>query len=318
MTTQPRPSRRVATVGAQLPAAPTPSLESLRQRCMVSTGTETGSSYWSEAQRCQRAHYLKHRVGLSRIEQPFYFALGSAVHAVLQYTAQSMLYGHGFPAWEEVLRDAVQVGAFGPETAEACDEARRIVRGYFMHWSAVRAGYAALGDIEAVETYLQSKVIPECTTRADAIIRSDTGQLVVVDHKTRKSIPTATDFELARELVTNPQFLMTAYLVREKWRETPTFVVNMIGKAQTLKFRRLPFALTNWQLDQWASEHSRMADQFRMLQQQAGAPPMNYGACVPFGGDNCWAFDWCHTAGSERLYRLRVPHRKGSEKNGKK
>lgn len=265
------------------------------------TGTHHGASRWKQFRECPRGHRLRYKDGLRLVEPPDYFAIGNLVHAGLCYAALGEIEGF---RWElaHVLAEAQNRGLFTPDVFA---EGRRLLKTYFGHWGTTNAGYGKDCEILEVEHFVAStKLQHRYTGRVDALLAASAkGQkhkrLVIVDHKTRASMPGDDDKVLARKWATRPQFLGLAYCVREVEGEVPCFCVNLIVKTQIPKFHRVIWQYTDEELDQWAESHDAS------LANGTDADWMNYQSCAPDIGSPCWAFNWCHGTDEDRkLYVL--------------
>lgn len=260
------------------------------------TGTTHGNSRWTAYHRCPREHYLRYREGLRLIEQPDYFAIGNLLHAGLCYAALGVIDEFRWKL-SDLLEEAVARRLFTPE---ASLEGSRLLKSYFGYWGTDNAGYGDGVDVIEAEHLVSTNLSVPYTSRLDAVLEVK-GDLVIVDHKTRASMPGDTDRQLARRWRTRPQFLGSAYALREIEGETPGFIVNVISKTMIPKFRRVAWRYRDDELDRWAEEFSDG------LKNGTEETYMNYQSCAPDIGAPCWAFDWCHGTDEDRvrLYEIR-------------
>jgi hypothetical protein len=278
------------------------------------TGTHHGSSRWTQFRECPRAHRLRYVDGLRLVEPPDYFAIGNVVHAGLCYAALGEIEGFRWKL-SDVLSEAQKRKLW---TADVFAEGKRLLKAYFGNWGVENASWGKTSELLEVEWFVRSdKLVLPYTSRIDLLLaakplNNNRDRLVIVDHKTRASMPGDTDDQLARKWATRPQFLGSAYCVREIEGELPVFCVNVITKTQIPKFRRVIWEYTDEELDCWAEAHNAS------LANGTDADWMNYQSCAPDLGSPCWAFSWCHGTDEEKqLYTLQPPKRKKKKKYGK-
>lgn len=267
------------------------------------TATHHGSSRWSALRRCPREHQLRYDIGVRQKESPDYFAIGQVVHAGLAYAALGVIEGFEWDlghVWEEIERREL----FTPDIVV---ESKRLLRAYFAYWGRENAGYGKSVNLLEVEHFVATKKAGgrRYTGRVDLLAEakpkgSKRYRMVIFDHKTRSSMPKASNEELSRGWATNPQFLGLAYCVREVEEETPAFCVNVISKTQVPQFRRVSWQYEDEELDRWAKEHRKSLE---MLKHDF----MNYNQCDPPIGSRCWAFDWCHGTDKQREELYTIP-----------
>lgn len=284
------------------------------------TVTEWGASRYGEYRRCHKAHHLRFHLRVRPAPRPpnpnpleaqegdgklNYFDVGKLVAAAHQWMREGVLAGEAKPRdWAAPLMHAPLHGYAPPEI----DEASRLLGAYFMHYGADNAGFPEGSRILAVEHEMRapegSRIAPY-TARADAILQLPSGEIVIVDDKTR-----ATAFPRNREwyaqgAATRPQFCGLSWLLAHapgdidvKWTsdEPPMVWINAIIKTKLAKVDRLPVPMTHAGLQRW--EEAQMHDSQGCID----AHP-NYNSCAPEIGSRCWAFDWCH--GSESAKRER-------------
>lgn len=270
------------------------------------TATHHGNSRWSELRRCPRGHRLRYTDGIRLREQPDYFALGQIVHSGLGYAALGEIEGFDWDlqhVWDEIDKREL----FPPDVVV---EGKRLLRAYFGYWGRENAGYGRSTKLLEVEHFVATRKIggKRYTGRVDLLAEmklkgSKSYRLVIVDHKTRRSMPKESNAELALGWSTNPQFLGLAYCVREIEGETPAFCVNVITKTQIPQFRRVTWQYEDGELDEWAEQHRKS---LAMLDHDF----MNYNQCDPPIGTRCWAFGWCHGSEEDRKKLYLAPERK--------
>lgn len=306
----PRPERdgesmldRRSTACAQEPPripAPEDPADVLRrelERSFAYTGTHHGSSRWSEFRRCPRGYHLRYDDGIRPAEVPDYFALGTLVHAALAYAGACERVGERAWRLADVFKYAQSRNLFPPDILV---DAKRILGAYFAYWGRENAGYPAQARILEVEHLVASRVGgTRYTGRIDCLLEGapksgGPDRLVIVDHKTRRSMPRDDEATLIRRFSMRPQFMGLAYCLRDIERETPAFCVNILTKKRIPDFRRISWLYRDDTLDAWAREHSRM------MEAGLDANWMNLDQCDPDFGAPCWARDWCHGSKEDR------------------
>ncbi len=297
----------------------------LAQQCLISTATEWGSSRFKEYYRCPRGHALHYRDGISiRVSEdlemdpegpdtPDNLEVGSLCHAVLAYAGICVMRDEPADWWDLVLEAAsTPDGDRAAFQRGSIDEARRLMTHYWFKWGLDNAGYPAGSTVLAVEQLFESAPgalgpTPH-TGRADAIIRLASGEVVIVDHKTRRAAFPADRDRYIRGCSTNPQFTALSWFARHVRasaslsascdalmldRYVPLWV-NGIIKTKTPKFDRLLVRFTDDGVQRWAAWHSLNAS----IMAENDTP--NPAACAPEGQRRCWAFQWCHGTEAER------------------
>lgn len=284
------------------------------------TVTEWGASRYGEYRRCHKAHHLRFHLRVRPAprrppENPLeasegdgklnYFDVGKLVAACHQWMREGVLAGEAKPRdWAAPLMHAPLHGYALPEI----DEASRLLGAYFMHYGPENAGFPEGSRILAVEHEMRapegSRIAPY-TARADAILQLPSGEIVIVDDKTRaQAFPKGREW-YAQGAATRPQFCGLSWLVRNdpafrnEGDETPapSVWINGIIKTKIPKFDRILVPMTHDALQRWEDAQARDASGGCV----DDAP--NYNSCAPEIGSRCWAFDWCH--GSEAARRER-------------
>jgi hypothetical protein len=186
-------------------------------------------------------------------------------------------------------------------------EAERLLSVYYGLRGPENAGFPEGCRILAVEQLFEApadSAIAPYTARADAIVRMPSGEILVVDDKTRGQALPKDREKFARGQATNPQFLGLSWLVRQSLAELanvapdvvdpPSLWLHALIKTKVAKFDSLvipftPHALSLWQDAQRRDASGGCTDD---------AP--NYNSCAPSVGSRCWAFTWCHGSDEER------------------
>lgn len=298
-----------------------PGLEAARE-CLISTATPYGSSRWAEYRRCQRAHHLRYHLRVHPAamtpelevdpegpDSTDHFDVGIICHAILAYMQLGVMASEPSPRrWEDVLDAA-------PESL-ARDEATRLMTAYWAHYGTENAGWPEGVRIIAVEQFFESQFGPlPYTARADSILEFPSGEIVVVDHKTRAQAFGRDRDRFARGQATRGQFLGLSWLVRralldskqaesDMCREdkrytdasidTPSIWLNAIIKTKIVKFDRLMLPITRDAVDQWSTWQRLYSE----LGLDSSLP--NPDACAPAMGQRCQYFTWCHGTDDER------------------
>jgi hypothetical protein len=304
-------------------SAPIPSaLRHAVAEAFAFTGTEWGSSRWSEFRRCPQAHNLRYVVQLRRKPESLRdeldeegkidpLTLGNLVHSARGYVELHHAEG---AEWQHVIEEARARG-YDPLLVA---EAERLLAGYFAHWGTDNAGWpegVEIVDVERLYSWPLNETLHQAvpifgaagnlyTARLDTLLLIN-GSLVIADTKTRaRSLP-KDRAHYERGLRTNPQFLGQSWLVMQaEGLETPPPVwVNAIVKTKIPAYDRLLVRFTRDDVEQWAEAQRRWYAEFAARGASNGAGClMNYSACAPEMGSRCWAFDWCH--GSEESRAL--------------
>lgn len=301
------------------------------------TVTEWGASRYGEYRRCHKAHHLKFHLRVrpaprKPLENPLeateadgklnYFDVGKLVAASHQWMREGVLAGESAPRdWAAPLMHAPLHGYALPEI----DEASRLLGAYFMHYGPENAGFPEGSRILAVEHEMRapegSRIFPY-TARADAILQLPSGEIVIVDDKTRaQAFPQNREW-YAQGAATRPQFCGLSWLLRaeqpcracggiyehadccdgdlESGSPPPAVWINGIIKTKIPKFDRVLVTMTHAGLARW--EEAQAADAAIGC---THANP-NYNSCAPEIGSRCWAFEWCHGSESARRERFVV------------
>jgi hypothetical protein len=270
------------------------------------TGTPHGASRWKEARRCPYAHHIRYVEGIRPKQQADYFAIGNLGHAILAYMALGVR--NGFNAKVDHVIEAARERKLFEDDVLA--EGERLLKAYFGKYGVANAGYGKAVDILEVEYFVSSKKLGDrYTGRVDCLLEMEKdgkSHLMVVDHKLWARMPQAAtkaeEKELIRKLAVDAQFLGLAYCLREQENEIPSICLNVISKTKLPDFRRFVWLYSDEELDEWAKHHKLS------LAQGVGRQTWkNYSECVPWAGNPCWAFEWCHGTNEERkkLYQVR-------------
>lgn len=277
-----------------------PSKAALATAAFEPTATPGGASRLTEFWRCPRAAHLR---GLRLVPASPSLALqvGSVCHGVVSYLI--LCAEHGLTGTcEEALKEVPS----GRYMLDAIAEAARIMPQYVEFWGPEGGTLGANKLILGVEYLLTSESFAyagtQYTARLDALyLDYATSDLVVVDHKTIRALPSAPDEELAELYRTRQQFLGHSALVREAFGVRPLIMINWISKTKVPGFRRLTFRHTDVEIDAWA-ENMRQIRRLKLLERAAQIA--NYDQCSPGIGDPCWAFQFCHDAAPDAEERL--------------
>jgi hypothetical protein len=287
---------------------PTGELFELAREALANTQTEWGASRWGEYRRCRRAHALRYHLHIAPTrkdptdldedddrDDTGYFDVGRLVHAGHRFVREGAMAGESKPRdWRNVLAVAAET-----HEVEHVYEAERLLSVYYGLRGPENAGFPEGAKILAVEQHFEAPAgspIAPYTARADAIVRMPSGEILVVDDKTRGQALPKDREKFARGQATNPQFLGLSWLVREAMSlsEPPSLWLHALIKTKVAKFDALvipftPHALTLWQNAQAQDARKGCTD---------NAP--NYNSCAPGVGSRCWAFTWCHGSDEER------------------
>jgi hypothetical protein len=291
----------------------------------VDTQTQWGASRYGEWRRCRKAHHLRYHLGL--VETPIeddpideddrprrsYFATGRIVHGVHRWMREGAMLGES-REWRAALDVTPELGF----DLECVYEAERLVHAYYALWGTDNAGFPEGTKILAVEHEMcapERSPIAPYTARADAIVELASGEIVIVDDKTRAQAFPKDRAQYARGAATRPQFLGLSWLLRaqESYEGTrryrPSGVqlnapvwINAIIKTKIVKVDRIMVPFTHAALDQWALAQAADAAAVRGEQDA----PANYSACAPEIGSRCQYFTWCHGTDEERAKHFTV------------
>ncbi len=263
---------------------------------MKSTATEWGSSRWESYQRCEVEHALKYepnrfRLPLSNPTAPARprkgtgpnpLEVGRLVHAALEVVALNQKHGTENDWCEALLGEALDVF-----------EAQRLVQRYLVFWGKDWVGF----EVIEVEHPVAIAVGPmPWTTRLDVLLRDlETTRLVVVDHKTRGSMPSGGDDALRDEGRCRPQFLgaIAATRVTLDLDYNPDFIIDTIVKTKTPAYARPRFAASDSNIEAWVADQTRLAHRYV----EGAVPVRNLHAC---NGKYslCEFYDRCHESGT--------------------
>lgn len=289
------------------------------ERALLDTQTTWGSSRWAAWRRCPRSHYLGYHVSLTRLgEQPpreMHFGVGSLCHAILRYMQEGVVAGEPEPRnWEDVLEFASDQPDSIPEQL---DEAKRLMRFYWLKWGFDNAGWPPEAKIIGVEMHLETPpgfaMLPH-TGRVDTLLDIG-GTPVVVDTKTRgKALPEDEKLEEYKlDLRTRPQFLSLAAMLqmRDILDEPPAVLVNAIVKTKTPACGRVLVQLRQVDIDRWKEDHREAAAALVEEQGRVSAgyvPRRNLDMCAPEVGWGCKYKSYCHAASDEvRALEWKMP-----------
>jgi hypothetical protein len=287
---------------------------------LADTQTDWGNSRWSLYAKCPMAHHLRHNVGVvSKWGQAAYFGVGQAVHAGLQYMQLGVMRREQRD-WRAVLEYCASL----PDAKhEELDEAYRLLEWYFNHWGTDNAGWHPQAEIIGVEGLLEAApddpIFPY-TARYDTLLMIG-GEHIAADTKTRAMIvPGYKGNELVDEdklaewkrgQAINPQFLGQSYLLQKQLGldTPPDVLVNCIMKTKVPSFVRVRLRITQTAVDRWAANQANVAHAARLDDLRThkadgdsyrAAELMRYQSCVPYIGDKCTYFSWCHGAEESR------------------
>lgn len=286
------------------------------RKAFEDTQTEYGASRYGEWRRCRKAHSLRYhlRVTETPIEDDpveeddrprrSYFAVGRIVHGVHRWVREGVMAGES-RAWRAALDVTPELGF----DLEAVYEAERLVHAYYGLWGTDNAGFPEGTKILAVEHEMRAPAghpIAPYTARADAIVELASGQVVIVDDKTRAQTFPKDKAKYARGASTRPQFAGLAWLHREAARprqgEPAPIWINGIIKTKIVKVDRVMVTMTHDMLDRWARAQ---ADTSAELQRETHAPE-NWSECAPEIGSPCQYFTWCHGTDEEKRKHFTV------------
>lgn len=301
------------------------------------TQTAFGASRYGEWRRCRKAHHLRYHLHVESTpieddpvevdERPStsYFTVGRIVHSAHQWMREGAMVGE-VRDWRAVLDIAAERYA---DDLQAVYEAERLVHAYYALWGTDNAGFPEGTKILAVEHELtapEGHPIAPYTARADAIVELASGEVVIVDDKTRSQAFPKDRAMYARGAATRPQFAGLSWLLREAsrrgmvWQGTarhgevglgsladdpcPVWI-NAIVKTKVVKVDRVMVPMTHDLLDAWAVAQAHDGAEMR-----AGGDAPNWSACAPEIGSRCQYFTWCHGTDEERKKHFRIAERK--------
>lgn len=292
------------------------------ERALQPTASEWGSSRFGEWRRCQVAHDLKYRLSIVPAPRPIddmgdwegddtgYFDTGTACHLVLRYVQESRLFGDCDPArWADVLGAWVDSGATPEEKINrgaARLDALILMGAYWSHYEITNAGWPEGTRILAVEKPLGVAAgvlgpLPYTAT-ADVILEMPSGDIVVVDHKTRgRPLPKDTA-RYGQAMSVRAQFVGLSWLVaRDLGLATPPQVwVNAIIKpTKTIgpRFGRVWVPMTGTRLATWEWMQRQTAT---AMSGAVGAPRPDWSTCAPEVGSRCAYFLHCHGSSEDK------------------
>lgn len=301
------------------------------EECLAPTATEWGSSRWAEYRRCQRAHFLKYELGVTRrAPEPDddederntridYYAVGTLVHACLAYTSAAAMVGE-IADYEDVIRAAgCQAGARPPFDIGVIYETERLLSAYFARYGRENGGWPEDVKVIGVEAHLGKAPLER---RADTILKLPSGEIVVADTKTRAHAIPGTVFDkltgkkiagpdprFVEDMQTNDQFLGLSYLAQKEFglEEPPSVWVNAVIKTKIPHFDRVMIPYTDRMIDRWAGEQAVWLEAFIRNRNSLA----NYSACAPPIGSRCSYFYWCHGSDEKResLFEIRKEKR---------
>lgn len=272
---------------------------------LVSTATRYGSSRWATYESCGRKYDLRYHLGVYPKARSGPLVLGSLMHAIFAYTARAVLRGVSVK-WRDVLEVAATDPRFLPITAkdktlDPVEEANRLAHGYFEEYGEFNAGWPN-HEIVAVEQLIEIDEAAPYSTRLDLLLRNASGNLVVVDHKTRSSSFDSDRDLLKRKLSTKPQFIGSVWATQRSRSldYIPELLINGIIKTKSPKYQRVEVELTREQIDNWN------ANRIAKVQLGYSDTTCNYTSCAPDSGFLCEYFDYCHPEGDSKteLYTM--------------
>lgn len=301
---------------------------------LTSTQTEWGASKFGTWRQCPELYNLKHEKKIVRLptiasfldddddEDSSHFPTGILVHSGLALEGEKARgqKSHLAPlGWVGLLERATEP----PNTYRRGDalEAERLLSSYFGFYGEDNGGYPEGCEVLAVEQWLgvEAGVLGPLpyTARADAVVKLSGGQVVVVDHKTRRSaIPGYAPHHpkhdgskrqrYARGLRTRPQFAGLSWLVQRDYQldEPPPVWVNAIIKTKSPAFDRLLVVMHPRDLEWWAREQATTAYGVTNDIDSPGAWAANPANCAPDFGSRCQMFDYCHAPSDEQRAKL--------------
>lgn len=282
---------------------------------LTSTVTAHGNSAVSEWLRCPTAHALRTQ-GIYGKVSPDWSQIGTLVHSGLAIEGMAALTGID-AQWQDMFDSPAIRQRYSIENIA---ESNRLLRAYETEYDLeICAGYGSEYKLIAIEHFLSSDHFgtEPYTARVDTLLQHrPTSALVVVDTKTRASMPRIPDAELAAKLVTRPQFLGLAFLIRETFGQLPIVMVNFISKTAIPNFRRVPFAIAPQLVDAWAENHAAALVVKQAMTGKSKSLPVykNFNECAPDIGTPCWAFGWCHGDDKTRAEEYNCPSKQVQKK----
>ena len=264
---------------------------------LTSTVTEWGSSRASEWRRCPKAHWLKHHLRIVPTfweatddgKEPAYFSIGQLVHAGIHYMADGAMQGE--------VRDPIDITTFAVQETDTdagvCYEAERLLLSYTTHFGVANAGFDDRMVIKAAELHVECVdrfAAPE-TRRLDLVVQAGS-ELMIVDHKTRKSkLPEDRD-RFARGVAVSPAVVGQSWLAKLHYNldYLPMVMLNCIIKTKVPKFDRIVIKPTVEDLKKFL----RVREHESRLMLDEREPIENLDACAPAIGSRCQWFNWCH------------------------
>jgi hypothetical protein len=301
---------------AEAPATPDARTIALARACLGNTQTEWGASRWGEYRRCHKAHHLRYHLRLSPTprddtddeddrDDTGYFEVGKLVASAHQFVREGIMADEARD-WRHVLA----VAAEGAKDLGHVYEAERLLTGYYGMYGTDNGGFPEGTKILAVEHEMhapEGSIVAPYSARADAIVQLQSGEIVIVDDKTRSQAFPKDHAKYARGAATRPQFAGLSWLLRENTRSNierqlqtpppnaaPSVWINAIIKTKCVKVDRILVPMTHEGLDAWAEAQARDA------RGGCNDDSPNYNSCAPEIGSRCWAFTYCHPKGDER------------------
>lgn len=274
--------------------------DQLIRECLRSTVTAYGSSRASEFRRCEYAHMLKYERGLVPTywhttddgKEPEYFGVGQLVHAGLHYAA----LGEMGREYHDPL-DITRYVAADPNTKTNLGvvyDAERLLAAYASYYGP---GIGFDYPVIDAEKFVASDVMRMTETRRiDCVLRVG-GQVVLVDHKTRKCKLPDDREQFALERAASPAIVGQSLLAKQHYELDyyPELILNCIIKTKIPKFDRINIVVTERNVSDYMQARTLEIDR-----QLAGSAIKNLDACAPALGSRCWAWEYCHGTDEQR------------------